>query len=74
MCCLWAGEEKSSLGFTDILRLRLVISVNMVTAGGECVHTLCCLGGEGEHKPSYAKETKKLGMSTLETRKLKMGI
>lgn len=32
------------------------------------------LGGEGEHKPSYAKETKKLGMSTLETRKLKMGI
>lgn len=76
MCSLWAGEEKSfSLGFTDILRLRLVANVNMVT---ESSRRMCAylrrLGGEGEHKLSYAKEMKTLGMSALETRKLKVDI
>ena len=73
---LLAGEGKSSsLGFTDVLRLRLVTDMNTFTESRIRMHVyLYSLGGEEEHKPPYAKKMKTWGMSTLEERKFKVDI
>lgn len=49
--------------------------MNMLTESRIRMHVyLYSLGGEEEHKPSYAKEMKKLGLSTLGARKFKVAI
>lgn len=71
-----AGKWKqSSLGFTDILRQRLVTNLNMVTEDRMQIYVyLQGVGDEGKDKALYEKRMKKLGMGTLEATKFKVDI
>lgn len=71
VCSLWAGEwTYSSLGFTDILRQRLVTNLNMLTESRMRMYVyLWGVAGIGKTNHHMRKRWKKMGMNTLEARR-----